>query len=422
MLSLVPLFTMMVASSASAETSINGTTIVRIEQRSLPGFDKQNLVPATQFLSLESRGGGDQELSIHLSGWGRVDFADNSSSKSSDASLDYAYLRYRFSKADAELRAGRFFVFEGVTSENVDGVFARSTLAKGFAASAYAGMPVHPASSVDNRGDLIYGGRVSYSLPSLLEAGLSTMRESGGMVSGPSGKLLDTRQLAGMDLWLKPHQIADLKGKLSYDTINSGIAEQSWLLGIRTGTGSLLTLDYSQYEFKQLFAASSIRSLFNPDTAGSQKKLGGSYSFQAAKPLEITASWHHIDRSEKGASDRFGALGRLSMLEDKGLAGFSYFRVNAPSAINSFHETRAWLAYTAAKYNASADAILNLYDKAINGKKNGFELQGSAGYRIMPDLNLSCDLSYAQNPAYSSEFKGLIRLSFNYSNSKGAAK
>jgi hypothetical protein len=412
---------MMVAPAAMAETAINATTLVRFEQRSLPGFDKQNLVPATQFLSLASTGVGDPNLSIYLSAWGRVDLADKSTAKDSDGTLSYGYLRYLFPKADAEIKAGRFFVFEGVSSENIDGVFAKTGLAKGFAISAFGGAPVHPASSVDNRGNSITGGRFSYSAPSYLELGVSTVYEK-GLISGPLAKLRDTRQLVGGDLWLKPHAVADLKGRISYDTINQGIAEQSWLLGLKTGSSSTLTVDYSQFEFKELFAASSIRSLFNPDTPGGQKKAGFSYSIQAAKPLELTAAYHHTEQDQKGPSDRFGLQGRLNAFEDKGIAGLSYNRVNAPSGVNSYHETRAFLIYTTAKYSASIDGILNLYDEPINGKKNGFEVQGSAGYRLKPNLNLSFDLSFAQNPAYNSEVKGLARLSYNYDSTKGAAK
>lgn len=419
--SLVPLFTFVAASAALAETAIDAMTLVKYEQRSLPGFDKQTLIPATQFLTLATTRGGDSNLSVYLSGWGRVDLADKSTDRDGDGTLSYGYLRYHFPKADAEIKAGRFFVFDGVSSENIDGVFVKTGLAKGFTISAFGGAPVHQAGSDDNRGDTITGGRFSYSSPALLELGVSTVYEK-GLISGPLAKLRDTRQLVGGDLWLKPHTVADLKGRIAYDTINQGVAEQSWLLGLKTGSRSSIALNYSQYEFKELFAASAIRSLFNPDTPGGQKKSGISYTIQAAKPLELTAAYHHTEQDQKGSSDKFGLQGRLNLFEEKGLAGLSYYRVSAPSGINSFHETRAYLIYTATRYSASIDGILNLYDEPINGKKNGFEIQGSAGYRLMPDLNLSCDLSYAQNPAYSSEVKGLVRLTYNYNSSKGAAK
>lgn len=409
------------AVQAEAETSLNGTTLVRFEQRSLPGFDKQSIVPATQFLSLESIGVADPHLSLHVSGWGRLDLADNSTAKESDGSLNYGYLRYLFPQANAEVRAGRFFLFEGVSSEHIDGLLLKTGLGKGFAVAAFGGAPVHPPGSVDNRGDYIAGGRLSFSAPSFLELGVSTVFEK-GLISGPLTKLRDTRQLVGGDLWLKPIAVADLKGRVAYDTVNQGIAEQSWLLALQAWGNSTLALDYSQYEFKELFAASSLRSLFNPDQRGGQKAAGIGYTFHPAKPLEVTAAYRHMEREQSGSSERFGLQGRLNLFEDKGLAGLSYYRVSAPSGINSFHEARGYLLYTAARYSASLDAILNLYDDTINGRKRGFEVQGSAGYRLRPELNLSCDLSYGENPAYSSELKGLVRLTFNYNSARGAAK
>lgn len=406
---------------AVAETSLSGTTLVRFEQRSLPGFDKQSIIPATQFLSLESAGIADPNLSLHVSGWGRVDLADNSTAKGSDGSLNYGYLRYLFPQANAEVKAGRFFVFEGVSSENIDGLLVKSGLVKGLAIAVFGGAPVHPTGSVDNRGDYIAGGRFSFSAPAFLELGVSTVFEK-GLVSGPLSKLRDTRQLVGGDIWLKPFAVADLKGRVAYDTVNQGIAEQSWLLALQTWGNSTLSVDYSQYEFKELFAGSALRSLFNPDQNGGQKAAGVGFTFQPAKPLEVTASYRHTEREQSGASERFGLQGRLNLFENKGLAGLSYFRISAPSGINSFHETRGYFLYTAARYSASIDAILNLYDDSINGSRSGFEVQGSAGYRLLPALNLSCDVSYAENPAYSSEVKGLVRLTYNYDSGRGVAK
>jgi len=409
------------ATLPAAETSLNGTTLLMFEQRSLPGFDKQNIVPATQFISMESTGVGDPNLSIHLNAWGRVDLADDSTDKSSDGTLSYGYLRYLFPKSDSTVKAGRIWVFEGVSSENLDGLYARIGLANGFALSAFGGAPVHPDNSVDNRGDYITGGRFSYTYPSILELGLSTVYEN-GLNSGPADDIRDSRQLVGADLWLKPHQRLDLRGRISYDTINNGVSDQSWLMALKIGSSSTLTADYNQYEFKEYFAASAIRSLFNPDAAGGQTISGVNFTHQLAKPLEVTASYRHYDRDETGNSDRYGAEGRLSFLDGKGTYGLSYFRLDAPSGINSYHQIRSYLLYSAANYSASIDGITDLYDDPINGKDSGFEIQGSAGYRFMPGLNLSCDVSYSENPAYNSEFKGLLRLTFNYTTGRGTAK
>lgn len=409
------------ATPFAAETSLNGTTLLMFEQRSLPGFDTQNIVPATQFISLESTGVGTPNLSIHLNAWGRIDLADDSTDKSSDGTLSYGYLLFHFPKSDSAIKAGRIWVFEGVSSENIDGLYTRIGLAKGFTLSAFGGAPVRPDNRVDNRGDYITGGRFSYTYPSVFELGLSTVYEN-GLNSGPSDDIRDSRQLAGADVWLKPHKRFDLRGRISYDMINNGISEQSWQAALRIGSSSTLTADYNQYEFEQYFAASAIRSLFNPDATGGQKNLGARFTHQLAKPLEITASYRHFDRDDTGTADRYGAEGRLSFLDGKGLYGLSYFRVDAPAEFNSYHQIRSFLHYTAANYSAGIDGIADLYDDQVNGKDSGFEIQASAGYRFMPGLNLSCDVSYGENPAYDSEFKGLLRLTFNYTTGRGTAR
>ena len=115
----------------AVDMGVNGSTIVRFEQRSVPGFSKTNVVPATQFLGIDADKLGSEALSLHLYGWGRVDLDQRSTAeKSPDGDLSYGYLNYRFPLADGVVRAGRFFLYEGVAAEQLDGLYARADLAK----------------------------------------------------------------------------------------------------------------------------------------------------------------------------------------------------------------------------------------------------------------------------------------------------
>jgi hypothetical protein len=100
--------------AAGAEISADGTTIIRVEERSVPGFSKQSIVPATQYLGLDMNDVGTKGLSLHFYGWGRVDLGDDSSEstdpKSTDGNFSYGYLQYRFDKANAAVKAGRLFL------------------------------------------------------------------------------------------------------------------------------------------------------------------------------------------------------------------------------------------------------------------------------------------------------------------------
>ena len=124
----------------SAEVSVDATSIVRVEQRVDQGFAKKDIVPATQFLGLDVDKLADGNLSLHLYGWGRGDIRDKSyNSDQATGSLTYGYLQYRFKAANADIRAGRFFVHEGIVNEHVDGLNVRTDLPLGFGLSAFGG-------------------------------------------------------------------------------------------------------------------------------------------------------------------------------------------------------------------------------------------------------------------------------------------
>src|SRR5512138_2816099 len=145
---LIVLFTTLLpAWACGAELGVNGTTLFRFQQQSAPSSPKKDLAPATQYLGVDAGGLADGNLSFHLYGWGRVDLADEIPVDGKIAGdVTYGYLDYRFPKANGQIRAGRFFVVEGVANEQIDGVSLRSDLLKryeGLAISLYAGAPAY---------------------------------------------------------------------------------------------------------------------------------------------------------------------------------------------------------------------------------------------------------------------------------------
>jgi hypothetical protein len=167
----------------AAEFSVDSATLLRIEQRDVSGSSKQRLLPATQFLGLDVDKLADGNLSLHFYGWGRYDLADKSfNDEKADGSLTYGYLQYRFKTANANVRAGRFFVHEGVVNEQVDGVSFRTDLPQGFGFSAFGGANVHTKNLVgensDGKGDGNFGGRLNYRYRGVLELGVSGQYET----------------------------------------------------------------------------------------------------------------------------------------------------------------------------------------------------------------------------------------------------
>lgn len=423
------LLTVIPAPAFAAEFQGYGTSIFRFEQRATPGFEKKNVIPFTQFAGADVEKVAGGNLSLHLYGWERVDLADRSTNeKNSDGDLTYGYLDYRFPKANAHLKGGRFFISEGVAFEQVDGVSAGTDLPMGFAVAVFTGAPVKLDRGSNTKGDFIAGGRGSYRYAQMLEIGLSGLHESGGIYDPASGVKAD-RQLVGADLYLSPTRRYELSGHTFYNTATEGLSENSYQFLVRPVKNVTLSLLYNQADLMHYYAASNLRSLFNPDIGGKVRSYGGMVTWQIAAPVEVSVDYRRIARSSSldpdlnGDSDRVGADARFVLLEKKARSGLSYHRVAGAAGFNSYDELRGYFLYDNGRYIASFDGIGQRYQSRIFNSKDAFELIASGGTRIIPQLALSADLSYAQNPRLEDDLRGLVRLTFNFvKESKGANK
>ena len=423
------LLVLLPAIACAAELGVDTATFFRFEQRAFPGFAKQTVVPATEFLGVDVEKAGDGNLSFHLYGWGRVDLADRSTDEgTTDGLLSYAYLSYRFPKANGEIKGGRFFVKEGVAAEQLDGVSVRSDLRNGFTLVMFGGAPVKLDRDDRSKGDYLVGGRGSYRLKGVLELGVSGVHE-GGVTIDPASGAKDDRQLVGGDIWLFPHPVIELNGHTFYNAATSGLAEHNYLLSIRPHKAFTISGVYNEDHFKNYFTFSNLRSLFNPDDGGELKSYGGGVTWVVASPVEVNADYRRYNRNgsvstdSNGNSDRYGGEVRLALLDKKFRSGLSYHRSDGASSFNSYDEVRGYGLYDAARYVTSLDVITQFYRNTIFGKSAAFEVIGSAGYRILPELAFSGEISYGQNPRLTEEVRGLLRLTYNYAYaSKGAKK
>jgi hypothetical protein len=415
--------------ACAADLGFSSTTLFRFEQRVIPGFASQTVVPATQFLRADVDKIGDGNLSLHLYGWERLDLAGRSTNEGpSDGDLAYGYLDYRFPTANAEIKAGRFIVKEGVAAEEIDGVSARADLKKGFTLSLFGGAPVKLDRDTKSKGDYIVGGRGSYRLKGKLELGLSGLYE-GGVTTNTADNTKDTRQLVGGDIWLSPHRFIELNGHTFYNSSTDGIAENSYLLAFKPSRIFSVSAIYNEQRFDNYFTYSNIRSLFNPDNGGEVKSYGGGISWAIAAPLEVTSDYRHYNRTSmvitdnNGNSDRYGIDARLTLLDSKLRSGLAYHRSDGASSFNSYNEVRGYSLYDSGRYVTSIDAIAQYYKNSIFNRKEAFELIASGGYRILQDLLLSGEIGYSRNPQFNDDIRGVLKLTYNYAyTSKGAKK
>ena len=432
-----------IPASALADTTIESTTIFRSFQDSRNGFSKKDYAPATQFLSIDADKLADGNLSFHFYGWGRLDLGDKSfNNEQADGSLTHGYLKYRFNQANAQIRAGRFVVNEGIINERVDGLSARTELPMGFGISVFGGATVHtariPDENTDGKGDAIYGGRLNYRYGGKLEVGVSGLYETNAPnftqvrnQSLTAGGKFGDRRLIGGDIWLAPLNMVELMGHTSYNPETEAVAEHSYQLNVKPIKGLVLTGEFNEYRDRSNFFSSVMFSSMYSALRDMSRIMGGVASYSLSSQMELSADYHHYTR-EIGNADRMGADLRYRFKDNTIRTGTSYHYLRAGSAFAvipsstasaSFHELRGFIMQDTKSYFASADAIAYIFDKKISGKQSVWEVITSVGYHFTPALALSGDISYGQSPEYNDDLKGLVRLTYNMNfSSKGGAK
>jgi hypothetical protein len=415
----------------SAEISVDATSVVRFEQRDYTGFGTKDYAPATQFLGLDADKLGDGNLSLHLYGWGRADIQDKSYNNNQfDGNLTYGYLQYRFKGANADIRAGRFFVHEGIVNEQIDGASFRTDLPFGFGFSAFGGANVHSAhlynQDTDGKGDGNFGGRLNYRYKGVLELGLSGQYETEApTLKDPSNPLISmpvhNHRMIGGDVWFSPYRAIELMGHTSYNTETKGVAEQSYLLNIKPLKHLVLTGEYNDHRERDYFYTGLKFSdtALNHDTRS--HSIGGRASYTVSKNIEIAGDYKHYTR-DIGNADRYGADLKMSFLDNSVRSGiaYHYLRASQGFAISgtssaSYHEVRCYALYDSKTFFTSFDVIDNIFNDKIKGEKSAWEASASVGYHITPNLAASGDFSYGKNPDFVDETKGLIRLTYNFS-------
>jgi hypothetical protein len=444
---------LMPAVSVAAEFSIDSTTYLQFQQYATPGFDKKFQAPATQYLSIDATKLGVDGLSLHFYGWGSATMGSTVGDQERyDGNLTYFYLNYRLPVNNAQIKAGRFFVTDGMEFNQVDGVSFRTDLPAGFTASIYGGAPSRldyqsadfyrnqnwvggHVGNHNNTGNWIVGGRVSNRIAGIMELGVSALYESGlGDITttGTNPALVTSqhnfRQLVGGDIWLSPVRMVEITGHTNYNTTTSGIAENSYQLKLTPDQMVVISGDYAEQNPSSYFSTTNLPSLFTPAQNDKFRRYGGMVTVTPYKNLELSADFHHYTRNQKwvplveggfyreyGNSNRYGVDVRMNFVENKARTGFSIHRVDGPNSSLSYNELRGYAMYDAHAYVISFDAIGQFYDAAaINTTSTAYELLLSAGYRFTPHLLLSGDISYGQNPEYSTEVKGLVKLVYNF--------
>lgn len=436
--------------AGAQDIQVQSTTVAQLWKLDTPGMDTRTYAPAVQFLGIDATELGYQGFSLHLFGWGRGDLADASlfGGKKGDGDLTYGYLRYRFAKANAEIKVGRFAVYQTGGFEQVDGVSAQTDLKGGFTVSAFAGRPVYygelePADRKDYefQRDVIFGTRVGYRVPKVGEVGVSYLQDgtkAAADLDQPSTYDF-TRKQVGVDLHVAPNARFDFAGRTLFDVASrpdalpgqedpSRIAEHDYNLAVKVAETVSVTGAFTERNFRAYFAGTTLPSLFRQDERGKFNAYGGKVVWQAMDGLQVTAAYRHTSRESYGDADRMGAEVRWLLTEKKLQTGFGFHRVDADDVLApgaqlasfglSHNELRAWATYELGRYFASVDGIYQSFDDEanpnLNGKSKAYEVVASLGWKPTENLKIAGDLGVGSNPLFRKEVRGLVRVEYRF--------
>jgi hypothetical protein len=440
------------------DVSLYSTTMAQMWKQDTPGFDKNTYAPATEFLGIDVSKVGTDALSLHIFGWGQADLADQSNPGGKTSGyLSSAYAQYRFPTANAEIKAGRFAINQGVGIEQVDGVSAKADLVGGFQVSAFGGRPVlyRTVDAVSQKDyefqrDVLAGARISWRMPKFGELGVDYLQDGTTAAKDlPIPSQVDySRRQVGIDLKIAPVAAIDLTGRTVLDVAKhpdvlpghptpSKTAENDFNLTVKPMEQLSFTAAYVERNFFAFFAGTNLPSLFRQDERDQFKATSGSVIWGSAASLQVVADYKHTDRLSYGATNRFGADVRWAMEGSKLRTGFGIHKVSADDVIQvsslvptyslSYSEYRAWVMYDKGLLSASLDGILQSFNDKnnpnLNGKSTMYEVVGSLGYQVTPNLRVSGDLSLGANPLATKEVMGLLRAEYRFgTTSKGGSK
>lgn len=444
------------ASTGAWAQAVNGfsTTIARVSRQDTPGFPAGTLAPVTEFVGLDATGLGSDRLSLHLAGWGFTDLADASSPNGKNGGdLSYGYLQYRFGRANAELKAGRFSVNQGSGVEQVNGVSARTDLRGGLDISGFFGSPVHAPTAPSTAGkpynylyqtDVIFGSRLGWRALNLGELGLFFVQEgskAAGDLPGAPDQDYTRRQL-GTDLRFTPTPKVEFTGHSLFNVAptyqapgatppaGARVAEQDYVLHYLWAPNVKVTVDYTEHNLENYYAGTNLPNLFHPDVSDKHRAGGGSILLGPADGSQVGLDFRRTFLQSFGGSDRFGAELRRAVAEQKIKYGAGLHKVVADQALipgastPSFYgmsreEARGWVMYQPGKYSASVDAICYHFDDSrnpnLNGKSTLAQVVGSLGLQPTERLSVSGDLSLGTNAYYKNETSVLVRTTYRFS-------
>jgi hypothetical protein len=296
---------------------------------------------------------------------------------------------------------GRVLVYEGVASEQIDGLYGKADLLGGFGAAVFGGVPVETDDD-ERGGDYGYGGRLSHRQKEYYSIGLSYFTEENDND--------DFREEFGIDLWGSPVKKVHVEGISSYNLETDGWMEHTYTLSLGPYNnlrvnGEYSDVDYEHFFFSTTLSAFDISSL-DPDE--SVQSIGGSAEFDFAEAFTAGAEYKNYGYDLSGSADYYGGLIRYS--HGGYAAGASLHRMDGQTDELMYYQYRVYAAKKLGKADVTLDLFDVDYDEEVNDVEHAYAIVAALGYNHASNVRAVVDVEYAENPFFDNEFKAFFKL------------
>ena len=344
----------------------------------------------------------DRKWCFYSSGWVRADLKSRSFEDREMDELTYAFLRYSpFADRSMLVTAGRHLVFEGVASEQTDGLSLRWEVTPRIGFALYGGRPVETEFD-GKRGDLIYGSRVFYRYEKTAEAGVSFLREDN------SGSRY--REEYGVDLWLRPDRQIEFQGHSFFNNITGGAIEHSYDLRFFPSARLTVSGFLTRSNYTDAFWARTL-SAFSPDILGKDEqitKTGVSAEYRLAGKTSLSLQFTGYEYNKSGSARYYGAHFASEIYGVS--SGLFIRRMEGETERLRYIEIRAYAQRKIKKTTVTLDMVNIHYDSPYNGLSNAYALNGALGYMINNSLQLEADINHAKTPDFTGATTAMLKL------------
>jgi hypothetical protein len=395
--------------------TIAGESRTYLQYRETAAGDK--LLPLYEYLDFTVQDLGKESISVHFGGWLGYDLSNDSFGQNADKdrSVQYGYVSYRAKENNTVVNLGRVMVFEGVASERLDGIYARTDIKGGFGVSVYGGALAIQGEPNDNT---IYGGRLSHQSAGLYTLGISYLKQELNSRS--------FREEEGIDLWLQPVNKVAITGSSSYNKETTGWMEHAYYLMLGPFDKLRFNTEASWINYADYFAGSTT-NVFNMTPGGPidpREKvniLGEEIFYSIDNNWALSVNYKKYGYDIAGNANYYGAKATY-VLPKSYNAGLSIHKMDGDTNRLKYDEYRIYASKKIDKVDVAVDFIDVKYKEPINDVTNAYSVTLAAGYDLTPKLKLGADLEYSKNPDFDKEVRAFLKINYRFDVELGKRK